>query len=69
MEFHGRNVNLLNRFGKFSRIKKGVPLRLREKHPCFCLFAASAFRRFQRHILERKAQRVAGNQIVSHPAV
>lgn len=31
--------------------------------------AASAFRRFQRHILEHKAQRVAGNQIVSHPAV
>ena len=30
---------------------------------------ASAFRAFQRHILERKPQRVAGNQVITHPAV
>ena len=40
MEFHGRNVNLMNRFGKFSRIKKGVPLCLREKRPLFLLVLA-----------------------------
>ena len=38
MEFHGKNVNPLNRFGKFLRIKKDVPLYLREKRPLF-LFA------------------------------